>query len=203
MICMRHSRLPFVLSLVAFLAGCPNMFLPPAITPNTTQEVTNNTGEIEQRNDLAAEVTFFPPYNVGGKFDLLWAIQNLTSNKIEINNNNFEYKIMRVGENGDEEFTKADMSKVDFDITLLEHGLIETLHKNDGLKVSVSNVEAIVDGKFYYVPAPLKIGYNSDVQQPILDKAGLYYISASVGYKVGDKTYNVELKSEKVPVEQE
>ena len=201
---MRRSRFLTILPLL-FSLNCCEFFLPPIIIPNTQTEVTetngNNPPVVVSRKDLLCEINV-GSYKVGSKFDFSGAIQNRTLYDISLSSKDvgcLEYKIMKE----DKEYFKINMAEHDFDITLLEQGKISAIHKDDVIKVSVSNVKAYLDGKQYTVFAPLVMDFYRTVQEPILNEVGSYWVDLFVRYEINNSYYTAKFTSQKFSVQEQ
>ena len=208
---MKHTRFLSIIPLL-FSLNCCDLFLPPPIIPNTTQETTEEeTQQPVQRHDLASAIYFNDYYRVGDKFDFSGTIQNTTKNEIYLSNsidkNCLEYRIM----NNDGEYFKINPSNHNFEITLFEQGIIKAQHKNDILTSRYSNIKATIDGKEYYIIGtyitgnpptlkPLEIEISMPLVQPTLDKVGEYWLDVLVRYQMNEESYETKFTSEKFEV---
>ena len=183
-----------ILLLSAFLS-CQNPFLPPIVPSNTNQEVTDETGETVQRNDLSSSV-YFESYKAGDPFSFSGTIQNVTKNYITMDNNIdhscLEYRIMREGV----EYFTINPADHQFSITLFEQGIIKAQHRHDTLTSVFSNIKARIDGKDYYAISPIEFQYSMPLPQPILKDAGTYWLDVFVRYQMDGEYYTAKFTSD-------
>ncbi len=201
---------------LAFLvAGC-SLTQPPIIVPPNTKEETREESVIEtpyeeiepivetitepeteveaiQRGDLLVSI-YTDNYKVGDTLDCLVRIQNSRMEDILVQEGDIKLRLMR-----HEEVKKSD-GLASLEVLFKDQGYLEIEYANDNAKVTISNIEATYDGTPYFIPSPLVVSFNRDVDSYIFNEAGTYHIEILAKYFYEGGFYDGLFKGEEFVV---
>lgn len=187
-----------LLLIPAFLSAVScSLIIPPIIEDNTDDYTTEEENPVE-RNDIVSNLNL-ETYKVGDAFNYSGIVQNNSNGIITIDNsdgNSLEYMLM-LGERQ----IDSIKSNASLYLELKDAGNIAFNHRDNKLRVTMTNVYAEYNGKSYDIPYPLRASKTGDVNNFIFNEAGNYQMQVRVKYSLDGNQYETIFKSQEFKVE--